>query len=248
MRQARDYKKEKTRCLTLRSISYSDDTAVTTIWTRERGRLVVAVTTSHTMGAQKQRAAMMPMHTFDAVLHYYSQNMMPRVSAATSVHAPLTFNPVRNTIALFLADFLNVALQEWAPDEELTDFLFESSDMLQRLSGVALANFPIYFLSRLTYYLGIEPNMEDYEPGWYFDLRDVRFTPTPPNHSQYLLPRHAAFLPKLFRMNYRNLSWFKFSRGERNAILDYIIEYYSIHHAPELASLNSLPIVREIFN
>lgn len=243
-----EIKREKAHCLTLRNISYSDNTAVTTIWTREYGRLVAAVTTSNTYGAQKQRAAMMPMHAFDAIISFKASQKMPRLSAATAARAQGAFNPVVNTIALFLADFLNTALREWSPDAELSDFLFESADRLQRVSGVALANFPIYFLLRLTYYLGIEPDVETYVPGWYFDMRDVRFTPTPPNHSQYLLPRYAAVLPSLLRMNYRTLRLFNFSRSERNVILDYIIEYYSIHHCPEITSLKSLPIVREVFS
>jgi DNA repair protein RecO (recombination protein O) len=52
---------------------------------------------------------------------------------------------------------------------------------------------------------------------------------------------------KLLRMNFANLHLYRFSRGERNIILDRIITYYSIHLSG-MGQLSSPAVLHALFD
>lgn len=72
-------------------------------------------------------------------------------------------------------------------------------------AAVALPIF-IWSLMRLSRFLGLYPNLEDYHGGDYFDLQNACFTPLRPQlHSDYIAPEEAARLTRLMRMNYETM-------------------------------------------
>ena len=54
-----------------------------------------------------------------------------------------------------------------------------------------------------------------------------------------------AALPKLLRMNLRNMHRFRLNRQQRNRILDVLTLYYQLH-VPEFRNLRSLAVLREV--
>ena len=75
--------------------------------------------------------------------------------------------------------------------------------------GGGFANFHLVFLMRLSRFLGLYPNLEDYHTGDYFDLLNACFTSIRPQlHSSYINPEEAARLRQLMRMNYETMHLF----------------------------------------
>lgn len=237
---------QKVTCICLRAVKYSDSQSVATLWTRELGALAAVIPSGAGREASRRRAIMMPMRVFEAVAWTKPGRELARITDVKPVPAPMSADPAAGAVALFVSDFLCSALRQSGPDELMSDFIFSSATHLQSLGGTALANFHLYFLAHLGRFLGIEPDMGTYSAGAYFDMREGRFSVAAPLHRAALPPEQARVVAVLMRLSPRTLQLLRLSRSERNAILDVILDYYSIHYA-SMRSLASLPILRSLF-
>lgn len=101
---------------------------------------------------------------------------------------------------------------------------------------------------RLSRFLGLYPNLEDYHSGDYFDLQNACFTPLRPQlHSDYIGQEEASRLTGLMRMNYETMHLFAMSRTERARCLAIMNEYYRLH-LPDFPVLKSLEVLKELFD
>lgn len=237
---------QKVTCICLRAVKYSDSQSVATLWTRELGTLAAVIPSGSGREASRRRAIMMPMRVFEAVAWTKPGRELARLSDLKPLPAPLSADPAAGAVALFVSDFLCSALRQSGPDEQMSDFIFASASQLHALGGTALANFHLYFLAHLGRFLGIEPDMGTYAAGAFFDMREGRFTLAAPLHRAALHPAQARMVALLMRLSPRTLRLLRLSRSERNATLDAILDYYSIHYA-SMRSLSSLPILRSLF-
>ncbi len=101
---------------------------------------------------------------------------------------------------------------------------------------------------RLSRFLGLYPNLEDYHTGDYFDLLNACFTSIRPQlHSSYINPEEAGRLRQLMRMNYETMHLFTMNRLERTRCLNIMNEYYRLH-LPDFPVLKSLEVLKELFD
>ena len=100
---------------------------------------------------------------------------------------------------------------------------------------------------RLSRFLGLYPNVDDYSTGCYFDLLNASFTPSIPREGLYLKPDEASRIRLLLRMNYDTMHLFKMSRTERIRCLMVINDYYRLH-LPDFPILKSLDVLKELFD
>jgi DNA repair protein RecO (recombination protein O) len=75
---------------------------------------------------------------------------------------------------------------------------------------------------------------------------DATFRESPPMHNKYIEVSDAQTVVALSRMTWENLHVFKFTREQRNATLDEILRYYTLHYS-RLSDLSSLDVVRTLF-
>lgn len=110
-----------------------------------------------------------------------------------------------------------------------------------------IANFHLLFLMRLSFYMGIGPNLsEGLEQSKYFDLDEGKFVPFVPAHSHYLSESDSFHLLQMFRLDYKTMHLYKMSRQERNHSVEVMIEYYRLH-IPGFPELKSLSVLQELF-
>lgn len=237
-------------CIALRTIRYSDKNSILTAYTRQAGRLSFLIPAGTGRQAGRLRALLMPMGRFECVADIRPGRDIFQIRDVRAVVLPPVADPLRSTLALFTADMLSMLLREPMADSLLFDFIDEalrrlegSIDPLRKLQGVALLNFHICFLLRLTRFLGIEPDWLTYTDGAVFDLSDGIFRKEPPSHRQFLPSGEARVVNSLGRMNFRNCGCYRFSRFERNMILDRILLYYQTHY-PSVGEPGSLSILR----
>ena len=160
----------------------------------------------------------------------------------------IPYDPYKSAIALFLSEFLYRALREEAENRPL--FAIFATFPLSGLDecGSGFANFHLVFLMRLSRFLGLYPNLEDYHSGDYFDLQNACFTPLRPQlHSDYIGQEEASRLTGLMRMNYETMHLFTMNRLERTRCLNIMNEYYRLH-LPDFPVLKSLEVLKELFD
>lgn len=157
---------------------------------------------------------------------------------------------MKNLVALFLTEALTQALREQPADEALFSFLVDSVKALCEATTHGAANFHLAFLLRLSYFLGIEPDDSSYKPGYLFDMQEGVFrrpdAALVATSGEWVLSGvETEAMRRLLRMSYATMHLYRFSREQRNEILNRVLDYYTLHYA-KLNSLASLEILRSM--
>ena len=239
---------DKTTGIVLSITAYNDKTSLVHVYTEKYGRISYALPLQQGKKSRLMRTLFSPF----AIL-YIDGEVKPRqdiqrikdVQTAVPVFQ-LHYDPIKNAITLFLAEFLSKVIREPEPNNSFFRFLLQSIQFLNLMED-GKANFHICFLIELTGYMGFYPNISGYKKGDFFDLINGVFSAIRPNHSYFLSSMEAGVFYKIMRMNYNNLNLFHFNRVERYEILDYIITYFKLHHAG-FQELKSLDVLKALFD
>ena len=237
---------DKLRGIVLRTIRYTERNNIAHVYTDGRGMMSFLVSTGKGAAARQRQSLLMPLSLIELQAH-----IMPGRDLATmhdvERYEPLVAiyaEPVRTAIALFLSELLWRTIQEQERNDALYRFIEASVLSLEHMDQ-GVANFHLHFLYRLGAYLGIEPNMETYQQGYWFDMIEGVFVPSPLSmHS--LEPDRAAVIRLLDRMTMSNIHLFRFSHTQRSEVIDTILAYYRLHNA-SLGTLHSLDVLKQLF-
>lgn len=233
-------------CVALRLVRHNDRHDILTAYSRQRGRVSFVLSAGRGREAMRRRALLMPMSRFECVA-----SMRPGQDLATMrdvrplVTPAADSDPVRGIIAMFTGDLLCSVLTEPMSDGLMYAFVAESVDALATTPHRRLTNLHLAFMVRLMRFLGIEPDDGTYTPGMLFDMTDGVFRPTPPTAGKYLDRAESAAAYRLLRISYGTMHRYRFTRAERNTVVDRLIEYYTMHHHSTM-SLRSLDILRSL--
>jgi len=238
---------ETTQGIVLHYNRYNDDSAIVDVFTLSRGSLSFLVRDRRGQRKGGLHATLLrPLNIVELVFDYRPSASLQRIQELHIAHCytSLPYNPIKETVALFLSEFLHGTLRNEVQNPDLYHYILYSLQWYDA-TNAGLANFHVAFLIRLTYYLGFWPNIKGREALPFFDLRDGVGTEIAPPHGLYLKEEEAAILPLMLRMNIRNMHSFRLNRQQRNRILDVLTTYYQLH-VPEFRNLRSLGVLREV--
>lgn len=235
-------------CIALRTTKYNERHAILSAYSLELGRVSFLLPAGSGREAARRRALMMPLGTFECVadIRHGQEIFIMKEPKADIVSHGIHSNPIKSALALFIAELLSVILRESQEDKALYLYLRQSIEKLNNAT-MGVANFHLCFLYRLGRFIGIEPDISTYQDGRIFDMVDGTFRLSVPLHSDYLAPDASAVVATFARMTFSNMHKFRFSRENRNQILDIILKYYTIHYA-SLSSLRSIDVLRSLFD
>jgi DNA repair protein RecO (recombination protein O) len=157
----------------------------------------------------------------------------------------LTIDPLKRSIAMFIAEVLLKVLSQSEADESLYLFLRQSLEFLDN-SKQKTANFHLVFLLKLSRYLGFEPNI-DGQTTLFFDLVNGVFLSSPPAHRHYLFAEEAGKMAQLLQTDYEHMTEIKLSRQQREKLLEDIVSYYRFH-LPDFPEIHSLEVLKTLFD
>ena len=224
----------KTKGIVLHTLKYNDTSIIVDMYTELSGRTSFLVPVPRSRKAAVKSVLFQPLSFIEFEADYRPNATLYRVKEAKSFY-------------LFLAEFLYRAIREEAENRPLFAYLQHSVIWLDECRE-GFANFHLVFLMRLSRFLGLYPNLEDYHTGDYFDLLNACFTSTRPQlHSSYINPEEAGRLRQLMRMNYETMHLFGMSRAERTRCLTIMNDYYRLH-LPDFPALKSLDVLKELFD
>lgn len=237
----------KTRAIVLRQLKYGDQSLVVDMLTRDLGRVAFIVRVPKTGRGKIKKQFFQPLSILDVEVDYRERSQLQRlqnVRVATPYYN-IGVDSVKLAEVLFLAEFLHYATRDEQQNVPLFSFIETSLQWLD-VATDGYANFHLVFLMRMTRFIGFFPNLEDYRPGCCFDLREARFTPLTPIHSDFLRPVEAERIVTLMRMSLDTMHLFRLNRTDRNRITDILVHYYRLH-VPQMPELRSLPVLQELF-
>lgn len=240
---------ETTQGIVLHHNRYSDDSAIVDIFTLSRGSLSFLVRDRRRLrGRTVQANLLRPLNIIELTFDYRPSASLQRIQELHIAHCytSLPYNPVKETVALFLSEFMHNVLRSEVKNPELFHYILYSLQWYDATSE-GLANFHIAFLARMTRYLGFWPNIDKHNALPFFDLKESIPTDTAPPHGFFLQGEELQMMPKLMRMNVRNMHRFLLNRQQRGRILDVLTLYYKLH-VPEFRDIRSLEVLREVLS
>ncbi len=239
---------QKTIGIVLHSIKCNDTSNIVDIYNELSGRASFLVKLPRSKKSAVKSVLFQPLSIIELEAEFRPTSNLHRVKEAKSYYpfSSLPYNPYKSAIALFIAEFLYRAVREEATNPPLFAYLVYSIQWLDEQER-GYVNFHLVFLMRLSRFLGLYPNLEDYHNGDYFDLLNACFIAKKPFHNSFIKPEEASRLVQIMRMNYDTMHLFAMSRVERSRCLAIIIEYYRLH-LPEFPTLKSIDILKELFD
>lgn len=238
---------EKTRAIVLHTVKYGESQLIVDLLTESAGRLSFLVSLPKSSKGKIKRQYFQPLMLLEIEFDYrLSQNLLRLKNVGVAyAYVSISVSPVKISLSLFLAEFLMYATRYEQNNVSLFQYVFNSLVWLDRACG-NLANFHLLFLVRLALFLGLEPNLSDYDSQSYFDLQDGCFVTHVPCHSHYLSLEDSQHLYQIFRLSYKTMHLYSMSRMERNHCVEVIVDYYRLH-IPNFPELKSLPILQTLF-
>ena len=162
----------KARGIVLHTIKYGDSSAIAYLFTDVLGRMSYMVQGIRSSRGRGNKAALLqPMFLveFEGVEQPHAQ--MHRIREMRSLRPLMSvpFDVRKSTISMFMAEVLYRLIREVEANEPLFDFLCEAVLKLDATQE-GIANYHLWFLVRLSAYLGFYPGNEYIENGC-FDIR-----------------------------------------------------------------------------
>lgn len=244
--------KERISGIVLGTVRHSDRHNVTSIYTKERGRMSFLTPAGASKKSRQTQTRLLPLSIIEAQINVATTRdlyILPTVESLKTWRT-VYYNPMKSTIVLFISEFLNRLLRDATSEPNLWNFIVDSIDYFDSTdNSTSIANFHIAFLIGMAHLTGIRPDIEEYHPGMEFDMKAGQmvypFSIQSLNGIRIDTLR-SAFLPKLIRMNYANSKFFRFNGKERSEVLNEILKYFGCHF-PGSDHLKSLDILKEIF-
>lgn len=219
---------EKTRGIVLHTLRYGDAKVIATLLTESRGAVSFMVRIPRNRRSALQSVLLSPLSMLEVDIDYQENAQLQRMVdlRIDEPYQSLPYHPMKQTIALFLGEFLYYSLREEGSNPQLYAYLVNSLLWLDaREEGYA--NFPLTFLIRLSRFLGIWPDTEE---------------------AQKALPEEERpLVPLMMRMDFATMHLFRFSRDQRARLLQVVNDYYRTH-VPHFPELRSMAILREVLS
>lgn len=238
----------KSPAIVLGSVKYGDSSIILKTYTRECGaKSFIAGGLQNKKGVLRP-ALVQPLSQLSLVFYEKSKGGgLKRIKEASVHHAynHLFFDPVKSSLAMFLAEVLSHVLHEEEPEPQLFDFISESLMILDG-SEAGIGNFHLAFLVQLTGHLGFKPE-EATANSDYFDLLNGVYTSFEPPHFHFLDTVVTPYWKQLQNLKLDELSNLKLNREYREKLLTAVLEYYRLH-IKDFGKLRSLEVVKTLLS
>ena len=237
----------KTQAIVLHSLKYGETRLIVDMFTRSQGRQSFIVSIPKSVKGKIKKQLFQPLTLLEIESDLRPKLQLQKLSDVrlASPFSSIPFDPNKLSISLFIAEFLYYALRSEQHNEPLFDYIVNSIQWLDAQTD-RFANFHLVFLMRLSRFLGFYPNLDHYQTGDYFDLRESVFLSTPPVHLDFLHPQEAEKIQLMMRMDFPTMHLFRMSHQERNRLLEVSLIYYRLH-LPDFPELKSVSVLQELY-
>lgn len=237
---------EKTRGIFLHAVKYSETSLIASIYTEAYGRQSYLINGVRSKNSAVKAAIFQPLYLLDLEVYYKTGREIHRIKNARIAfpYSTIPFDIRKSTQVLFLAEVLYKCLREEEPNIELFDFIYHALTLLD-LTEAGISNFHIWFLFKLTRFLGINPSSDNAQISNFFDLQTARFVHHEPLHSQFTDKHLTVLFSKLFDIDSSTIEKLNYTQHERKLVLEKLLEFYKIHFG-NLGEFRSLEVLKEV--
>ena len=239
---------QKTRGIVLHQLKYSESSLIIRIYTELFGLQSYLVKGARSGRSAFRSSHFQPMTLLNLVVYHREKNELQHLreaEIAEPFHA-ISSDLRKSTIALFLSEILMKAVNAGEKNIEMFDYISSSLRFLD-VQEEGAENFHIFFLIKLSLYLGFYPRGNPQHDGFYFDLREGKFSRSIASHPDYLDKELSTNLNILSNIQAGDLASLQLDKKSRNELLNAILVYYQIH-LTGLGTIKSADILKEVFH
>ena len=237
----------KTRGIVLKSTNYSESSVVAQVFTEKFGLQSYIINGARKPKAKIGMPILQPLHLLDMVVYHRENGSLQRISEARQL-PPLQTIPydiVKSAVVMFLNEMLYKSLRQQSADEPLFNYIFNAISWLDSSEKMP-PNFHLFFLLRLSRFLGFNPAMPKAGQA-FFDLKDGVFCQSLPAHSLVLQHPHTGQLADLLGSTFENLDSLRIPLADRRFLLGKIIDFYRLH-IDNMGEIKSHEVLEEVLN
>jgi DNA repair protein RecO (recombination protein O) len=239
---------QKTRGIVFKTTHYSESSVIVQVFTEKLGLQSYLINGVKKPKAKISLNMLQPLHLLDMVVYHKANSNIQRVAELRQlpVFQNIPYDIVKSSLAIFLNEVIYKSIKQESKDELLFDFLFHAIELLDRMEK-GLANFHLYFLMRLTRFLGFFPETNGYSDSSYFDLKNAEFTQLLPPHSFVVNPPQIKLWYVLMESNFEELEHLQMLPADRKMLLESLLDYYRLH-VDHFGEIKSQAVLAEIFS
>ncbi len=237
---------EKTRGIFLHAVKYSETSLIASIYTEAYGRQSFIINGVRSKNSTVRASIFQPLYLLDLEIYYKADREIHRIKNARIAfpYSTIPFDIRKSTQVLFLAEVIYKCLREEEPNIELFDFIYHALTLLD-LTEAGISNFHIWFLFKLTRFLGINPSRDNAATSNFFDLQSASFVSHEPLHNQFADKHVTGLIARLFDVDSSSIEKLNYTQNERRIVLEKLLEFYRIHFG-NLGEFKSLEVLKEV--
>lgn len=237
-----------TEGIVLHFIKYGESSVITTIFTREFGRQSYIVNAARSRKSKNKVGLLQPCFLVDIEAYQKKTRDIQRIKTLKSnrVYQNIPFDITKSTQAIFLAEILYKTIHEQESYPELFDFIKNALQYFDLMED-GWSNFHLFFLLRLSEYMGFMPDTTKVGFEGWFDMRKGAIVPFEPPHPMYANKEATEYLIQLSQLKINELDQLKISRSMRDTLLSTLLNYYQLHFE-DLGEIKSIKVLKEIFS
>ncbi len=236
-----------TEGIVLHFIKYGESSVIATIYTREFGRQSYLVNAARSRKSKNKASLLQALFLVDLLAYQKQSRELHRIKELKNnqPYQNIAFDIAKSTQVIFLAEILYKTIHEQESFPEMFDFM-KNALLYFDLMEKGVSNFYLFFLFRLTEYLGFLPDTT--KPGLegWFDIKKGLIVPFEPSHPLFANRELTKYLIALSKIKIHELVKFKVSKTIRNSLLTVLLDYYQIHF-DNLGEIKSMKVLKEVF-
>lgn len=241
-----------TRGIVIRTVKYGETSLIATIYTELFGLqsyIVNGVRTSSKKGSGKANL-FQPAAVLDLTVYHNELKNLQRIKEFkwAVLYNQLYFDVIKNSVALFMIELLQKILKQPENNPDFYHFIEDAFIHLDKASPSATANYPLFFITQLTYFSGFRITDEYSEATPYLDLKEGAFVTELPQHTYTMGKPYTGIISQLLKvMHPDELDQLPMNQDIRRVLLQAFLTFYALH-TPEFGKLKTLDVMGAILS
>lgn len=233
--------------IVLRRMKYSDTSLICKIFTSDLGLKTYIIKGVRSSRSKQKGALLHPMNILDMVVYDREGKQMQMIKEYKSAHvfSSLLYDTLKSSVGIFIMEVLSKSIKEGEENGELFDFASRSIQFLDR-TELPIANLHVFFLVKLTDYLGLKPFENHGAEKPYFDMVNGEFVAQPVDFPMDLGEKCSGLLAKILAAeSYDAILELGIGKKERNRLLKGLLRYYE-YHIEQFKNIQSMRVLEEV--
>ncbi|MEJ6981774.1 DNA repair protein RecO [Pedobacter sp. P351] len=238
----------KIRGIVLKTTDYSESSVVVQVFTDKFGLQSYLINGVKKPKSKIKLNMLQPLHLLEMVVYNKPNGSLQRVSELRNqpVLQSIPYNVIKSCLTMFIDEVLYKSLKQHYEDEPLFNYIYNAVELLDRTEE-GLANFHLFFLLRLTKYLGFYPDRTLESGAKFFDLKEGGYSQSQPLHRFIIDENLISDFSELIGSTFEKLPFLNLKSQNRKALLSKILDYYALH-IEGFGEVKSHLILEEVLN